>query len=72
MYSDMEDNINLRCWDQKRRFGIDFLYPIDRYTQAFTQATIVNRAGELVPNPLFSDLNPADGITEIRGRSECS
>jgi len=62
-----EDDINLRCWDQKRRFGIDFKYPIDRYTQAFTQATITNRAGELVSNPLFSDLNPNDDITGIRG-----
>lgn len=53
LLTEAEDNINLRCWDQKRRFGIDFLYPIDRYTQAFTQATIVNRAGDLVPNPLF-------------------
>src|SRR5258706_4499706 len=28
---DVSDNQNLRCWDNKRRFGIDFLYPIDRY-----------------------------------------
>jgi hypothetical protein len=36
-----EDNINLRCWDQKRRFGIDFLYPTDRYVQAFSSASIL-------------------------------
>jgi hypothetical protein len=65
-----EDEINVRCWDQKRRFGIDFLYPIDRYTQAFTSATIADRAGNLVPNPIFSDLNPADNITAIRGPSQ--
>ncbi|WP_232379317.1 hypothetical protein [Polyangium fumosum] len=61
-----EDDINLRCWDQKRRFGIDFLYPTDRYVQAFSAAEIQNRAGELVPNPIFSDLNPQDNITNIR------
>ncbi len=66
--TDTEDDINLRCWDQKRRFGIDFLYPIDRYAQAFTQAMIPDRAGNVVANPLFSDLDPTDGITEIRGR----
>ncbi|MBK9264201.1 MAG: hypothetical protein IPM54_30920 [Polyangiaceae bacterium] len=65
--TDIEDNINLRCWDQKRRFGIDFMYPIDRYTQAFTSATIANRSGDLVPNPLFSDLNPNDDNTQVRG-----
>jgi hypothetical protein len=67
LYTAEEDSINLRCWDQKRRFGIDFLYPIDRYQQAFTSAQIANRAGELVPNPIFSDLNPSDNITKIRG-----
>ncbi len=67
LLSDTEDNINLRCWDQKRRFGIDFLYPIDRYTQAFTKAVIANRAGDLVANPLFMDLDPTDEIKAIRG-----
>ncbi|MDI1443279.1 hypothetical protein [Polyangium sp. 6x1] len=61
-----EDDINLRCWDQKRRFGIDFLYPTSRYVQAFSAADIPNRAGDLVPNPIFSDLNPQDDITNIR------
>jgi hypothetical protein len=63
---DLEDSPNLRCWDQKQRFGIDFLYPIDRYTQALTSTTVVNRAGELVPNPIFSDLDPSDATTNIR------
>jgi hypothetical protein len=66
LYSPEEDSINLRCWDQKRRFGIDFLYPVDRYKQAFSSPTIANTAGELVPNPIFSDLNPNDGTSKIR------
>jgi hypothetical protein len=70
LYSAEEDPINLRCWDQKRRFGIDFNYPIDRYKQAFTSAMIPNLAGDLVPNPIFSDLNPNDNITKIRGPEE--
>jgi len=65
--TEVEDNINLRCWDQKRRFGIDFLYPIDRYQQAFMSTMVTNRAGELVPNPIFMDLNPNDPITAVRG-----
>ncbi|MCC6525871.1 MAG: hypothetical protein IT373_24705 [Polyangiaceae bacterium] len=50
----IEDNINLRCFEQKRRFGIDFLWPIDRYTTGLTAAVVPDRAGNLVPNPLFA------------------
>ncbi|MCC6553796.1 MAG: hypothetical protein IT372_12350 [Polyangiaceae bacterium] len=53
-FTDAEDPVNLRCFDQKRRFGIDFLYPVDRYVRAFTEATVADRTGELAPNPLFA------------------
>jgi hypothetical protein len=56
------DPINLRCFDQKRRFGFDFLYPIDRYVRGFTEPTIPNRAGEVVPNPLFTGGRPSDAV----------
>jgi len=52
--SDIEDPINLRCFDQKRRFGVDFLYPTSRYVHGFTQPTVSNRDGEIVANPLFA------------------
>jgi hypothetical protein len=65
--SDAEDDVNLRCYDQKRRFGIDFLYPIDRYTQALHNPTVPSRDGSLVPNPIFSDLVPGDADSSIRG-----
>ena len=52
------DPVNLRAWDDKRRFGVDFLYPVDRYVRALTEVQIPNRAGELVPNPIFSQLDP--------------
>ncbi|MGK4003658.1 hypothetical protein WMF31_13590 [Sorangium sp. So ce1036] len=62
-----EDPVNLRCWDQKRRFGFDFLYPIERYRRALTEPFVISRVGELVPNPIFSDLDLTDGNTRIRG-----
>ncbi|AUX44761.1 hypothetical protein SOCE26_062290 [Sorangium cellulosum] len=62
-----EDPVNLRCFDQKRRFGYDFLYPIERYTQALTSPQVLNRDKELVPNPIFSDLDPSDGNSRVRG-----
>ncbi|MBI5543272.1 MAG: hypothetical protein HY901_05250 [Deltaproteobacteria bacterium] len=49
-----DDHLALRCFDQKRRFGIDFLYPVDRYVEALSSPMVPNRAGELVPNPLFA------------------
>jgi hypothetical protein len=63
------DDVNLRCWDQKRRFGIDFLYPIDRYTTGLTQQAVPSRTGELVPNPIFSDLDPTDDDSAVRDPS---
>jgi len=66
LLSDIEDNINLRCWDQKRRFGIDFLYSTDRYVQAFSNYQIADRQGNLVPNPIFTDLDLTDDNWSIR------
>jgi hypothetical protein len=60
-WDDLGDHPNLRCWEQKRRFGVDFLYPTRKYVEALTQPTICPQwdttgcaAGARVPNPLFS------------------
>ena len=59
------DNNNLRCFDQKRRFGRDALYPMERYKNALSQLQICPErldlsdapgCGELVDNPLFINL----------------
>jgi hypothetical protein len=68
-YDALEDPIALRCFDQKRRFGIDFLYPIDRYVAGLSSALVADRDGTLVPNPLFSDLDPHDDIDTVRDPS---
>ncbi|MFZ5890137.1 MAG: hypothetical protein ACOY0T_03635 [Myxococcota bacterium] len=52
-YQVTEDSLNLRCWEQKRRFGFDLLYPIQRYLNGLTQNLVANRSGTLVQNPLF-------------------
>jgi hypothetical protein len=49
----IEDPINLRCFDQKRRFGVDFLYPVDRYVRGLTDPFVADRDGNIVKNPLF-------------------
>jgi hypothetical protein len=71
------DSVNLRCFDQKRRFGIDFLYPIQRYVNALRSPSLCTTSDDLslsapcaaradgtpgeVKNPLFSDLSGAGG-----------
>ena len=62
VHSDQSDHPNLRCWQQKRRFGINFLYPTQRYVDALTQPNICPKwdgagpvAGcQTVANPLLA------------------
>lgn len=62
------DAPNLRCFNQKRRFGLDFLYPVERYINMFRNPSIGENADltgkKLVPNPIYSDLNNSN--TSIR------
>jgi hypothetical protein len=67
--TEAEDPYNLRCWDQKRRFGVDFLYPIERYKEALTSPTVKDRNGTEVQNPIFSDLDPSDANNDVRDPS---
>ncbi len=54
-YGFTEDHANLRCFDQKRRFGLDLLYPTERYVRALTSPTIVRDGdGAEIDNPLFA------------------
>jgi hypothetical protein len=62
----LDDNINLRCFHQKERFGIDFLWPIDRYTVGVSQSQVQDRHGNVVANPLFTDLDTDDDNSAVR------
>lgn len=61
-----DDDIDLRCFDQKKRFGKDYLHPLDRYVTGLTQPEVPGRSGELTKNPLFMDLDPDDDLHEVR------
>jgi len=53
-FTPAEDAPNLRCFRQKQRFGIDLLYPIQRYVDGLTRELIDPRFdGRLVRNPIF-------------------
>ena len=51
----LDDPLNLRCLEQKRRFGIDFLYPVRRYIDALSDNFLTD--GTL--NPLYCQ-HPTD------------
>lgn len=69
-YDDKGDHPNLRCWQQRKRFGLDFLYPTRKYAEALTQPTVCSSwlappssstalangecGGARVANPLFA------------------
>ena len=50
----MEDNLNLRCYEQKRRFGFDLLYPTQRYVNGLTATEVPGQDGTLLANPLYT------------------
>ncbi|MFC1642726.1 hypothetical protein ACFL5O_08590 [Myxococcota bacterium] len=61
-----EDDPNLRCWDQKRRFGFELLLPTQRYVDALTQLTVESRSGsEQLANPLFAEGRDPSQVTLI-------
>ena len=54
-----DDRANARCFDGKRRFGVDLLYPTSRYVDGLTKSVIVNsHTGESVQNPLLAERSP--------------
>jgi hypothetical protein len=68
-----DDNRNIRSFHQKQRFGVDVLYPIQRYVDGLTSDMVPNRDGEHGPvdagqpdytancsNPLFAATLPTD------------
>lgn len=58
----IDDHVNLRCFEQKRRFGIDFHNPIERYVTGLTETMVPDRDGNLVANPLFAGGRTPDQV----------
>lgn len=56
-----DDRANVRCFDNKRRFGVDLLYPTSRYVEGLTRPTIVDaQTGQTVDNPLLRGAGPSN------------
>lgn len=55
MLAAAEDNAALRCFEQKRRFGFELLYPTSRYADGLRSPVVMQAStGQLVQNPLFA------------------
>jgi hypothetical protein len=66
---DKDDPLNLRCYRQKERFGIDFLQPVERYVTALTSTHFEDGT----VSPLFCSTPTADGkgcTTPMRSRTQ--
>lgn len=74
------DHPNLRCYDQKRRFGVDYLYPTVRYSNALKQHSVCPPLSsdtvavdgcqyDPAPNPIFADLDddPTPAVPRPQG-----
>lgn len=59
-----KDPPNLRCFNQKKRFGLDLLYPTERYVVGLQAQTLLvpdrtdpkGLKTKMVPNPIYTDL----------------
>lgn len=65
-HTDESDPRNLRCFEQKRRFGTTRLFPAQRYIDALKSLTITADDGTQHPNPLFTDLNTGGGASRTQ------
>jgi hypothetical protein len=50
-----DDQANLRCFNNKQRFGVDFLYPIARYSTALTATDLPDPHNTLPGNGVTND-----------------
>lgn len=58
-----QDRSNVRCFNNQGRFGLDLLYPVERYVKALSSATIFDdRTGEVTDNPLLRGAGEKKGI----------
>src|SRR3970282_2144407 len=57
-----QDKINLRCWQQKRRVGVDFMYPTQRYVNALPLSTDLTGGGKPTPSDALVFLEAIVGV----------
>jgi len=63
VWDELHDASKLRCSQQRQRFGLDLLYPTERYVAGLTQASLSlpSDPQKTVQNPLFAGGNGKPG-----------
>jgi hypothetical protein len=61
-----KDNMNIRCFEQKRRFGMDMLYPIQRYVNALRQPTLCTSRVDLDARAACPDADSSGAPDVVR------
>lgn len=60
------DAANVRCFDNKQRFGVDLLYPTQRYVDALTRTEIIDaRTNATIDNPIFRSQGKVRDIDRV-------
>ncbi|HEY0464356.1 MAG TPA: hypothetical protein VGC79_09120 [Polyangiaceae bacterium] len=67
-WDELHDSLNLRCYRQQARFGLDLLYPTARYVEGLTKPTLTlpSDPNQTVPNPLFAGQNGQPGRARLQ------
>jgi hypothetical protein len=71
-YSGADEDPTLRAFgliSHKARYGIEFFYPPSRYVSALTASTVTDVNGKTVPNPIYTNLDPAHYTGAVRDPS---
>src|SRR5262249_32614898 len=68
-YSMADENTSLRAFgliSHKQRYGIEFFYQPSRYVSALTSPTVPDVNGKMVPNPIYTNLDPSTYTGAVR------
>ena len=45
---------NLRCFDQRRKYGFEYLYPVQRYVLGLTSPVVIETASSLPSSTTYA------------------
>ncbi len=65
LYTEAEDPQNVRFFQPKRRFGIDPMFPVQRYADGLKRTKILDRDGKSCTNPLYAAALPTGSDQEL-------
>jgi hypothetical protein len=68
-YTSSDEDTGLRAYgliSHKERYGIEFFYQPSRYVNALTSPTVKDASGNVVPNPIYANLDPTHDPGAVR------